>query len=172
MALTELSDTPIRAAISLFARPSNTHESTCCSRSVNARVRLSCEFDLGSQGSLQLLLVQPHFASHHVTDCLCQQRRRVVFSKNSRNSRTDQLPCHACIHPCRHNENLSLESVFLCQSEKLPAIALAEIEIEKYYIDRLALQNLQTLSNCAAMGATSNPGSAARSRLALSRNKA
>jgi hypothetical protein len=33
--LTELSDTPIRAAISLFARPSNTQERTCCSRSVN-----------------------------------------------------------------------------------------------------------------------------------------
>jgi hypothetical protein len=31
VAFTDPSETPIRAAISLFASPSNTNESTCCS---------------------------------------------------------------------------------------------------------------------------------------------
>src|ERR1017187_2294873 len=107
--------------------------------------------DLSSEGGLQLLLVQPHLVSHHVTNCLCQQCGRVVFSKNSRNPRADKLRSHACVHTCRHNENLSLESLFLCQAEKLPPIALAKIEIKEHDIDRLAPQNLQTLSNCAAV---------------------
>ncbi len=107
--------------------------------------------DLSSENGLQLSLVQPYLASHHVTDCLCQQCGRVVFSKNSRNPRAHQLRGNDCIHTCRHNENLSLESLFRCQSEKLAAVALAQIEIKEHDVNRLAPQNLQTLSNCAAV---------------------
>jgi cobalt-zinc-cadmium resistance protein CzcA len=38
--------------------------------------------DLSSESGLELLLVQPHFASHHVTDSLCKQRGRVTFQEN------------------------------------------------------------------------------------------
>jgi hypothetical protein len=108
-------------------------------------------FDLSSEGGLQLLLVQPHLAGHHVTNCLCQQCGRIVLSKNSRNPRPDQLRSHARIHTCRDNENFSLKSLILCQSQKLPAIALAEIKIKEHNVNRFAPQNLQSLSNCPAV---------------------
>jgi hypothetical protein len=81
-----------------------------------------------------------------------------VFSKNSRNPRADQLRSHPWIHPCSHNENFSLKSLFLCQPQKLPAIALAKIEIKEYDVDRLSSQNLQSLSNCAAVSGNLEPG--------------
>ena len=69
---------------------------------------------------------------------------RIVFSKNSRNPRTDQLRSSPCIQACSHNENLILKSLFRYQSEKLPAIALAKIEIKEHDVDRLSPQNLQS----------------------------
>ena len=81
-----------------------------------------------------------------------------MFSKNSGNPGADQLSGPPCIHTCSHNENLSLESLFLCQSEKLPAIALAKIEIQKHNIDRLSPQNLKSLFNCAAVSSNLEPG--------------
>jgi hypothetical protein len=114
--------------------------------------------DLSSEGGLQLLLVKPHLARHHVTNCLGQQCGRVVFSKHSRNPRPDQFRGHPCIHTCCHNENFSLESLFLCQPEKLPAIALAQVEIKQHDVDRLTPQNLETLSNGAAVGSDLESG--------------
>src|SRR5580692_7760273 len=40
------------------------------------------DFDLSPERRLQLLLVQPHFASHHVTDSLGKQRGGVTFQEN------------------------------------------------------------------------------------------
>ena len=80
-----------------------------------------------------------------------------MFSKNSRNPRADQLSSHSCIHTCSHNQHLPLESLFLSQSEKLPAIALAKVEIKEHNVDRLLPQNLQSLSNCAAVSSNLEP---------------
>src|SRR5580658_10469731 len=81
-----------------------------------------------------------------------------MFSKNSRNPGTDQFCGHLCIYTCSHHENPSLEYLFLCQSEKFPAVALAKIEIKKHDVDCPLPQNLQSLRNCAAVSSHLEPG--------------
>jgi len=49
------------------------------------------DFGIGAERGLQLLLVEPNFASHYVADSLRQQRSRVVFAKDSGNARADEF---------------------------------------------------------------------------------
>ncbi len=107
---------------------------------------------LGFEDFIQVLLLQPYLASHHVADCLRQQCGGIVFSKNSGDSRADQLRSHLWFHTRGHDQRFSVESLFLCQPEKLPAVTLPQIEIKEYDIDLIAFQNLETFSNCPAMG--------------------
>ena len=153
MDLTEPSETPIRAAISLLARPSNTNDSTFRSRSVKYRVPAGCGVvpSVVSRG-LQLLLVQPNFPRHHVADSLCQQCSGIMFAKNSRNARADQLRHRSSIHSCGHKENLPIEPLFLGQSEKFSAVTLAKIEVEKHQVNRLSPEDLKSLFDSPTVG--------------------
>ena len=73
MALTELSDTPIRTAISLIRKTLEyAGEYLLFSFGESPCSIVLWGYDLSPQGALQLLLVEPHLASHHVTDSLCK----------------------------------------------------------------------------------------------------
>ena len=113
---------------------------------------LSCE------NSPQLLLVQPHLASHHVTDSLRKQRGRVTFQENPRNPRTDQFCCRSLIHACGHDQNLSLESLCLCLSHELCAIVLAEIEVEEYHVNGFLFHDFQSFLNRPAVSGDAESG--------------
>ncbi len=106
---------------------------------------------LVSEGGLQLLLIQPYLAGHHITDSLRQQCGRVTFQENPGNPGADQFRCHPSIQTCCHNQNLSREPLRPGQFHELPAIVLAEIEVEEYHINQFLPQNLQRLLNRPAM---------------------
>src|ERR1035437_6828614 len=114
--------------------------------------------DLSPEGGLQLLLVQPYLASHHVTDSLCEQSGRVTLQEQPGNPRANQFRCRPLIDACSHNQNLSLESLCLCQSHKLSTIVLAEIEVEEYHVNRFLLQDLQSFFNRAAVSSDVESG--------------
>jgi hypothetical protein len=62
-----------------------------------------------------------------------------------RKYKTGSTPQPARIHTCRDNENFSPKSLILCQSQKLPAVALAEIKIKEHNVNSFAPQNLQSV---------------------------
>ena len=75
---------------------------------------------LVSEGGLQLLLIQPYLAGHHITDSLRQQCGRVTFQENPGNPGADQFRCHPSIQTCCHNQNLSREPLRPGQFHRTP----------------------------------------------------
>ena len=80
MALTELSEAPIRSPILLIRKTlEHAGEHLLFSFGEWPCSIVRWDFDLSPESRLQLLLVQPYLASHHVTDSLCKRRLWVAL---------------------------------------------------------------------------------------------
>ena len=80
-----------------------------------------------------------------------QQRGGIALLKHSRNAGANQLRGYQTVHARCDYENLSLETLFSCQSQKLSAITRAKIEVEENDMNGLTPQDVESLVNGSAV---------------------
>ncbi len=106
---------------------------------------------LGRQYIVQLFLIEPDFAAHHVANTLRQQLGRIVFAKDS------SYPSSYELRGCRvtdtrgDDKDLAPESSLFGCPQKLSAVILTQVEVKQHQVDSLMTQSIESFGDCSAM---------------------